>query len=353
MTNKGLEFTRLAIAMARAKEGDVGGPTIFAANRWGDGSLATRILKAGGPQMIATFRIQKANMPAGSTLSGSWGEALTAMEAAETEFFALVRERSLIGRIAGLRAIPLQTRLISAATGVSGAWVAEGKAIPVGKSSYAVDLLPPRKVAALTVLTKELLESSDPTAELLIRDELVGALTDVIDLSFIDPSNAGVDGVEPAAITNGAPATAATGDALADLRDLIAAFPGDLERAVLIGSPQSFAALHDPLGLPNLGVRGGEALGIPAIPSKKAGDTVALVDPDSIAIGEAEMDLRIARQASIEMVDNPAGGAAPDPSPVQLVSLYQTNSVAIMAEKVINWEVARPAVATLTGVNHS
>jgi HK97 family phage major capsid protein len=248
-----------------------------------------------------------------------------------------------------LRRLPFNTRLVTAATGFDAAWVGEGKGVPLSKASYDEATLSRMKLAALCVVSNELLESTDPAAELLIRNDLASACVGALNTSFLDPSNSGSAGVEPASITDGVTGISASGDGLTDIRNLIDVFPGDLERAVLIGSASSFAALHDPIVLPNLGVRGGDALGIPAIPTEAAGDNLILVDPDGIALGEAEMTLKVSTQGSIEMSDAPTMDAVA-PTGAATVSLFQTNSTAIMAEKVVAWEVARPSVAFVEGI---
>jgi len=346
---KGVNFARMAIALALA-DGRESQAARIAAQRWGEDTLVTKLLTAG---VIGKTLMTKAEVPAGGTVGSNWAEDLASFEGAGTEFFALVRDKSLIGQIEGLRRIPLQTRLVSPASGFSAAWVGEGKAKPVSSATYDQNTLPPRKVVSLIVTTNELLESLEPAAELLIRNDMIAAMVATINASFIDPTNSGVAGVEPASISNGAPSTAASGDGASDIRELIASFPGDLSRAVLIGSPATFAVLSDPFLLPRLGVRGGEALGIPAIPATAAGDTLVLVDPAAIAVGEAETSLSTSREASIEMLDaNLTGdsvGVVPGAA-ASTVTLFQTNSTAIKAEKVINWEVARPGVSIVTGV---
>ncbi|WP_165938449.1 phage major capsid protein [Parafrankia sp. BMG5.11] len=343
-TAKGMSFARLAMTEA---QGDRHDKETYATKRWGADSLAARVAAAGGAEQLA---YEKAAVAAGSTASGNWASLLTDAESAASEFFAAVRERSLIGRIAGLRRVPLRIRLITSETGFTAAWVGEGQAKPLSTATYSEGMLDARKVAALTVLTEETLESADPAAEALVRNDLVAAVSAAIDQSFIDPANAGTVGVEPASITNGAPAVASTADGLVDIRALIAAFPGDLERAVLIGSGVSLAALYDPITLPLLGARGGSAIGIPAVASNAAGTTVALIDPDGIAMGEGTADVRTAAHASIEMKDASLTQDATTGAGSTTVSLWQTNAVAVLAEQRVNWEAARPSVAVLTGV---
>lgn len=344
---KGIQFTRLAIAMAIGKGKDQAASNI-ARRRWGDASVTAKILGAGASDVFGM--ITKTALEGGTRIG--WGAELVSADSAATEFFGLVRQRSLIGRIEGLRRVPLSTRLVTAATGFAAAWVGEGKAVPLSAASYDEGTLPPRKLSSLCVVSNELLESEDPAAELTIRDDLVNACVDALNQSFIDPSNAGVSNVEPASVTYGVSAINSSGDGLVDIRNMISVFPGDPERAVLIGSPSSFAALHDPVLLPNLGVRGGEAIGIPAIAATAAGDTLVLLDPDGIVLGEADMSLKTSSQGTIQMSDAPTQDTV-TPTAVNQTSLWQSNATAIMAEKVINWSVARPSVSLTTAVAES
>lgn len=359
---KGLAWVRYAIAMAASNDNPKQAATI-AAIRWGEKSLAHQVLSStGGIQFIR----EKAEVPAGATASGNWAEVLGNYEAAAAEFFALVRERSLLGRIEGLRRVPLKTRLVGAATGFSAAWVGEGKAKPVGRATFAEESLPSRKVSSLSVVTQELLESLDPAAELTIRNDMANAMAAVIDASFIDPANAGTTDVEPASIAYGASVDAATGTNTDDIRDAIAfsisQFAGDLTRAVFVGRPEFFASfgLNSAFHSEQIGARGGSLGGIPAIATKAlpldAGgkQQLVLIDPDAVAYGEEGMDLRTSRQATIEMLDESLTGDSIGVVPgtaASLVSLWNTNSVGLLSEKRVNFQLARPGgVRVITGL---
>jgi hypothetical protein len=351
MTTKGLHFACLVVANALGdNEKQI---AAISRERFGSTALPTRIAEAGG--LIALGHM-KAEIAAGGTVAANWAELLVDADAAAAEFFELVRERTLFGRIPGFRRMPLRTRAITVSSGFTAAWTGEGRAVPMSSAVFAETTLPALKVSSLTVQTRELLQGADSGAEALVRDDMVGALATAINASFIDPNNSGIANVEPASVTESAPSVAATGDGLADLRALIDAFPGDLETAVLVGSGESFAALHDPLGLPRLGVRGGEALGIPAYATTAAGSTVALIDPAGIAWGANETSVRTTREASIEMLDSNLTGDSINvvpPTAASTVSMWQSNSVAIIADQAIAWEPARPSAAILEGVGVS
>ncbi len=347
---KTLAFTRTLIAIAATKANLTDPETMvtaanYAARRWGEGSLAADMLRK---DLEGT--VQRTAIPAAATVAGNAAADLESAEGSIAAFFAAVRERSLLGRIPGLRQVPLDTRLLIAADGYEAAWVGEGLGVPVSLATFTADSLRPLKIAALGIITDELLKSTDPAAEGAIQADLLDALSAGIDASFIDPSNAGTPNVEPASITNGAHTEAASGDGAADIRNLVAAFEGDLERAVLIGSPQSFAALSDPFLFPQLGVRGGSALGIPAIPSKAAGTTLALVDPASIAVASGGAEIKVSQQGTIQMTDTPTMDATAGTG-ATAVSLWQTNGVGIMGVQRMNWKRIRPgAVRVLSGM---
>lgn len=345
-TLKGMDFVRLAVTYA-CNDGDLA-PSEYAVKRYGENSLPARIARAGGAETLA---YQKAAVAAGTTATGNWAELLSSAESAATAFFAVVRERSLIGRLA-FRRVPLRTRLIGAASGASAAWVGEGQAVPVSSAVYNESALPGRKVSALIVLTQELMRSADPAAESFIREDMVSAVVEAIDATLLDPANNGVADIKPASITNGITPIASTGDGLQDVRNLINDFEGDLETAVLVGSPQTFAALHDPVVLPGLGVRGGQALGIPAVASKAAGNTLALIDPAGIALGQGTVDIRTSQHGTIEMESEPTQDGT-TPTAASQVSLWQNNAAAIMAEAVVNWETVRPSVSLISAVAQS
>jgi HK97 family phage major capsid protein len=249
--------------------------------------------------------------------------------------------------MAGIRRVPLLVRLIGATDGTTAYWVGEGGAVPVSSAAFSEDTLRPLKVAALAVITEELLKSSDPDAEAVIREDLIAAMAEAIDLTFLDPANAGVADLKPASVTNGLTPIVSTNPA-DDLAALIALFDGDLTNAYLIGSPETLARLSS-ADRPNVGARGGSIAGIPAIASKVAVDTLALIDASAIALGEAEVELKVSREATIEMADNPTNNSV-TPTATNHVSLWQANAAGVLTTKAINWRMGRPGAAIVTGI---
>src|SRR5678815_509337 len=131
-------------------------------------------------------------------------------------------------QIPGLRQVPFNVSVPSQTTGGTYAWVGQNKPKPVTKADYATISVPFAKAAGIIVLTEELVKMSSPSAEALVREEMIGGMSQFLDTQFTDPAITAVTGVNPAAITVGASTAAASGvtaaAAKADLAASIAVF---------------------------------------------------------------------------------------------------------------------------------
>lgn len=343
-------------------------------NRWGACEIAKQIY-AHDPVIADTL---KANVVAGSTLTttGQWGAELVSDESGPfADFVEFLRPETIIGKfgqngIPALRVVPFRTGLIGQSSGGQGYWVGEGKPKPLTSFDFTRRTLTPLKVAAITVATMELLRDSRPSAEVILRDQLVEACRERIDIDFINPDKAAVAGVSPASIINGVAAVGASvgtdADSIrADVRAIFAAFIAANNRAsssVWIMSENTALALsmiNNPLGqreFPDITAEGGTFFGRPVITSQyvtqgTTGDFVALVNASDIYFAdEGEFQVDMSTEASLQMLDNPTNDVV-TPTPTTQVSMFQTNSAAFRAERTLNWMRRRDsAVAWLTGV---
>lgn len=329
---RGRTFARGAIVKAMGSHSEEQAHNI-AMHRWGSG-MAGAIAKA----TVASIT---------TTDTGN---------VAAREFMGLVAEQSVIGRLSGLRRIPFNVRMLKLTAGATGYWVGQAKPKPLSKPVMTGSTMEPLKVAAIICATKEAMESQEPLAEASFQADLERAVSATLDQAFLDPGNSGVADEVPAAVTNGAPTISATGDLQADLAALIAAFRGDLASAYFVTDPTTatrIALATDAGGrylFPEAGPRGGAILNIPLLTSRSApsnsnGGSLALIDPTGIAGNVDEIVLDKATHASLQMEDEPGSGAT------ELVSLWQTNTVAFRAEITANWQVERAgAVVVLEGL---
>lgn len=271
----------------------------------------------------------------------------------QAAWFGQVFERSVLGRI-GARSVGFNVRIATAEGGATAHWVGENGVKPVSRTSIDGSTLRHRKIASLIVATAESLR--DPTAEPTIARDLSNALVKLLDATFLDVGNAG-NAETPASITNGATAIPSSGNPSEDVAAAIAAFDGDLSRAVFIANPRTAAAMamaRDANGahaFPNISVRGdGDILGIPLLTSRgspidTSGAQIALVDGGSIALAADLERMSVSREATVEI----AGG-----EPGEKVSLWQSNCVGFLSEIGANWEVQQPgAVVVITGIGYT
>lgn len=322
--------------------------------------------------------MQKAAVPAANTLDSGWAGFMVDDGGLVADFVEFLRPMTILGKfgqggVPNLRRVPFRTRLLSQTSGGAGYWVGEGKAKPLTSFAGAEQSLSPLKVANIAVATMELLRDSSPSADAWIRDQLVAALRERLDIDFIDPAKTASANLSPASILNGANAIASSGtdaDAVrADMQALFRYFIGfsnpptqgvwimDAINALSLG------LMQNPLGqseFPGLGMNGGTLFGLPVIvseyvPRDTAGGIVALVNASDIYLAdEGGFEVAASDQASLEMDTAPTNASAPSGAVTEttLVSMWQTNSVAFRAERTINWARRRAgSVAYLTGVN--
>lgn len=366
---KGIEFARYAMCLASAK---------------GNHMQAEQIAKARYPDMTRIHEVMKAAVAAGTTTDPTWAGDLVQYQQFAGDFVDFLRPQTIIGRfgqgmIPSLRAVPFNVQIKGQTSGASGYWVGQGKPKPLTKFDVDAQALRWAKVANIAVITEELARFSTPSAEALVRDELAKAIIERLDIDFINPAKAAVADVSPASITNGATAVASTGDNAAaieaDVSALFALFIAsnlNLAQGVWIMSATTALALtmvKNALGqriYPEMTLQGGTFYGLPVIVSQYAAldgspgnSIVVLLNASDIWLADdGQVVIDISREASLEMSDAPtnsvASGSPEAPVATSLVSLWQTNSIGIKAERFINWARRRPtAVAYLTGVNWS
>lgn len=317
--------------------------------------------------------VLKAAVAAGTTSNDAWVGNLVGEETSVyADFVEYLRPRTIVGRfgnggIPSLRRVPFRVPLVGQTSGGSGYWVGEGNAKPLTKFDFSRTTMQPLKVANIAILTMESVRDSSPSADTLVRDGLVAALAERMDVDFIDPDKAAVAGVSPASITNGVTEISSTGsdaDAIrADLRALWAPFiaaNNPATTAVYIMSATTALALSlmtNALGqpeFPGITMQGGTLLGIPVIVSEhlannggSSGGIVALVNANDIYFSdEGGFQVDLSMEASVQMDDAPDN---PTSASTVLVSLWQRNLVGFRAERTVNWARRRSASVSWLG----
>jgi HK97 family phage major capsid protein len=229
--------------------------------------------------------------------------------------------------------------------------------------------LPWAKIAVICVITQELARFSTPSAEQLVRDDLIATIAQFMDTQFLDDTVAAVAALKPASITNAAHKIPSSGSTIAAITtDLTAAMmwmtqpPQNIpmRRPVWImnvAAAMFLATLRtsqDVFAFPGMSLGGTPGvlgstpslLGIPVITggNVKPGVIVLLEQSEVMVADDGQTTVDTSTEASLQM------DSAPATPPTPLVSLWQQNLLGIKAERFIYWMMRRAAgVVEITG----
>ena len=344
---KGTAFARMCMAMAAGKGDSY--KTMQYAKQWKDSTPEVE-------QMIDHMWHTKSAVAVGTTTDATWAGPLVVTQPLN-EFLELLRPRTLLGRIPGLRQVPFNVSVPTQTTGGTYGWVGQNKPKPVTKADYASVTVPFSKAAGIIVISEELAMLSSPSAEGLVREEMIAGMGQFLDTQFVDPAVAVAANVSPASITNGAATIASSGvtgaAAKTDLASRVAVFAAaniPLDGSVWLmndsnafGIAMSVNGLGQPL-FPGMTAQGGTLFGMPVIVSNNVGLRVILVHAPSILYAdEGGVRIDVSREASVQMDSAPTDTV--DATTVYL-SLWQRNLIGLKAERFITWIRARAAAVT-------
>ena len=359
--DKGIGFARMARVKALAFTGQAGtrNEIEIAQNMYpGDDSLAKSITKAA--------------VPAASTGDATWaGNLINEGGAAFADFVEYLRERSLYGQISPrFRNLPFDAPVLVQGSGGTAQWVKEGEAKPLTQWTYTRAKLSPLKVAAIAAATKETLMRASVNADAFLRDELARAVNARIDGSLISDAAAVAD-ESPAGLLNGtAPLTLSGDGSVAGIRCDIAQFLKELvgDNLSVSGAfwvmPETVAIdlslATNEVGapaFPGITPNGGTLAGLPVftsqyVPTDTDGPVVALIKGDEIFLGdEGGIQVSVSDQASLHMDDAPTMNSTTPTGSNAMVSMWQTNSVAFLVERFVNWQKRRASAVVWANVN--
>ncbi|MDT3678064.1 MAG: phage major capsid protein [Burkholderiaceae bacterium] len=343
LTPKGLAFTRLFRALVIA-HGDWAEARAYAeGQRWTNTPTVVTGLRSAVDAIDPT-------------------DAAAMLQPVAWDFAEYIRPLTILGRLQGMRRVAFDVPMLNQTGGATASWAEEAEPTPISAASFGeTQVLKRAKVTSAIVVPEELARSSNPAAELALRDDLGRAAAQAIDIAFIDPTNAGAT-EKPASLTYGATTSVSTGATLANVdADLGAMVDSltDLAVAHWIVHPRTATSLSrlrgtgGALAYPTVNARGGTLMGLPVIVSANvpmagspAETSIVLLDADGVALADdSQAEFEVARHASIVMDDAPNTGAQ------QLVSLWQANMAALRVRRWLNWQARRAGIAAvLTGV---
>ena len=176
---------------------------------------------------------------------------------------------------------------------------------------------------------------------------MVAGIAQFLDAQFIDPAVAAVAGVNPASITNGAPTAAATTNPLADIMGLINHFATNniaVDGVTFIMSAANALVAVVPHAIstarrsfPGIGHQRRHLQGpdVHHSRTRPARNVIALQPALILYADDGGVTIDASREASLQMDSAPA---SPADATTVYVSLWQTNTVGLRAERFVNWK---------------
>lgn len=189
---KGLRMARVAIAHAATRNEHLAAE--YAEKRWKD-----------TPEVAMFLRAAVSPMQVGEATNSAY---LTTIAQMQQEFIDLLRPKLIMSRLPGVRTLqfgPDEKIVIPKQTsGASGGYVGEGNSIVVNRLAFGQIQMVPSKLACLVPMSNELILKSNPSIEMLVRDDLIQGTARTADAAFFSSAAAGA---APAGILNSISAT--------------------------------------------------------------------------------------------------------------------------------------------------
>lgn len=328
----GAEFVRLARLVGRAR-GKLAYAAHFAEASPGDERVA---------------RILRSAVAAGTMADAAWAGDLAGYGIIAAGFIESLRSLSVFDRMfsdGSIRRIPLRTRLAVSTNAIVGNEVGEGINVPVSSMAFAASGLDARKVQALVAVTNEVLDGTTSAGAALLATELRGGVASATDAAFL------------AGLLAGAPTINGSASPLTDLGNLLDVVnTKGAGKPYLVVAPRTAnrlatkATTAGEQAFPGMTPNGGEIAGVPVLVSDQApapdssGHGAILIDGSAIVGDSDTVAVDASENAALQLASDPASGAQ------QLVSMFQTNSTALLATRWFGFELIRDSgVCVLSG----
>ena len=312
----------------------------------------------------------KAIVDAARTDVATWAQEL--VRPAYAEFLDLLRPMAILPQLAAKGGVSLtfggDNQVIvpfynGSTNNLAGAFIGEGQTIPVKKTAFGSKTIKSNKLGVITVCTSEILKSSVPAIEPILRDAILRDTAAVLDaLAF---SATAATATAPAGLLNGVAGTAAAGTTAADVIAALKTSLNAFSAANMGRNPVAIMRPNVKLGLSLMMNATGQfifanelannrLLGIDIITSQSApaGDII-IVDVSEVYFGLGAPSFAVSDTAALQMNDTPATG--PDltgKGTKEVASMFQNDMYAIRMISHVGWaDVRGGSVQVITGLN--
>lgn len=313
--------------------------------------MARCLAKAGGKLHLAAEYAQaqsngdrvatvlRSAISAGTVADAAYAGSLVGHNMIAAGFIESLRAAGVMDRLMAdnaLRRMPTRTRLAVSTVATVGNVVGEGAVVPVTKLALSNLDLDPIKTQALLVVTQEIINGATAAGNALLATELKNGVAAATDAAFL------------AGVATDANAIAGSASPLADLGAAL-----ETVNVTATGKPYLVVDVHTANRLatkatttgdqafPSMTPQGGELAGVPVLVSDQVpaadsnGRKAVLLDAMAIAGDAQAPTLDASDQAALQLSSSPGAGAQ------QLVSMFQTDSVALLCTRWLGFNVIR------------
>src|SRR5690242_15122241 len=128
--------------------------------------------------------VLRAAVSAGN-ISGAWGSQLAHASNLQAEFISALRPTSIVQRLTNVRRVPFNIRVAKVTSSSTAGWVGPGAPKSVGELALDETSLGIAKAAGIIAVSLELARSASPSAEDVIRAEMIASVNSFTDRAFI------------------------------------------------------------------------------------------------------------------------------------------------------------------------
>jgi HK97 family phage prohead protease/HK97 family phage major capsid protein len=332
--------------------------------------VAERFYPDEATKAFVDYAAKAATAPALTTVPG-WAQEL--VQTVFAAFQELLLPASIFPRLsasglslsfgrAGKIVVPTRSRTPT----IAGSFVGEGQPIPVRQGAFTSSTLTPKKMAVITSWSREMDEYSLPAIEGVLRQAIQEDTAISLDTVLIDTNPA--TAVRPAGIRNGVTGLTPTAGGgfnalVADLKALIGALltatAGNIRNVVILMNPLQALSISLTQAPSVVGVfpfaaqiESGKLLMATVIVSGTVppGMVIALDAADFVSVGSETPRFEVSDQATLHLEDTtPANITTPGAPPTvaaPVVSMFQTDSLALRLIMPMNWVLRRAGVVS-------
>lgn len=319
------------------------------------GSVASVVARHYACCPATTAYIERAAVSPANSTTATWAAELVgsavqdfiATDMASSGFAQLAARALTVPLPQGVASVKIPSR--TSPVSLMGAWIGEFGAKPVHAGSFTSTTLQSYKLAAMSVFSEEMLETS--AIEQIVREALAYDLTALLDTALFDITAA--SSARPAGLFNGA--TSVTASAAATPNEAMLADLRALRSAVAVtGTPDANASvlfIINPLQADRLSLFAVQPFTNIVVTGCMPAGSAGAIDVSAVAMIVGQPVFQITSNAALHMETSPlalatgAQGSGVLATPMR--SLFQSDAVGLRCVLRAGWVKRRPTTAAL------